>query len=490
MTVDAVVVGAGPNGLAAALTLAGAGLRVELYEAADTVGGGCRTAQLTLPGFQHDVCAAAHPMAMASPFFRAFDPAAHGVELLQPEVAYAHPLDGGRAGLAWRSLARTAAGLGADGPAWRTLFEPLVRRWTGLAALAGSDLRSLPADPLTALRLALRTAEQGSALRAVRWRDEPARALFAGVAAHAMRPPGSPATAAVGLVLGTLAHAVGWPVVRGGSQRLADALAAELVARGGVVHTGHRVHSLRELPPARAVLLDVAPPALAELAAGRLTDRYARALRAAPPGPAACKVDYALSGPVPWAAPGCELAGTLHLVGGRAEAVAAEREVRRGRHPAQPFVLVVQPGVVDPGRAPAGRHTLYAYAHVPHGSTLDLGEAVTAQVERFAPGFRDVVLARHVVPAAELGRHSPNCPGGSIGGGPLSLWHTALRPVPRPDPYRTPLPGVYLCSAATPPGPAVHGMCGVHAAHRALRQRFGIRPAALLADGGQLRPVG
>ncbi|MGW4380391.1 phytoene desaturase family protein [Kitasatospora sp. NPDC004531] len=477
MTFDAVVVGAGPNGLAAALTLADAGLRVALHEAADTVGGGTRTAELTLPGFHHDVCAVAHPMAVASPFFRSFDLAAHGVELLQPDVAYAHPLDGGTAALAWRSLERTAAGLGPDGPAWASLFGPLAGRWPGLTALATSDLRSPPADPVTALRAALRVAEQGTPLRALRWRNEPARALFAGVAAHAMLPPGSPATAAIGLVLGTLAHAVGWPVVRGGSQRLADALAAALTARGGVIRTGHPVRDLRELPRARAVLLDVAPAALPSLAAGRLPARYARALLAARPGPAVCKVDWALGGPVPWTAPGCELAGTLHLVGTRAEAVAAERDVARGRHPARPFVLAVQPGVVDPGRAPAGRHTLYAYAHVPHGSTLDLGETVTAQVERFAPGFRDLVLARHVVPAARLTRHSPNLVGGSIGGGPLSLWHTALRPTPRWNPYRTPLPGVYLCSSATPPGPAVHGMCGVHAARHALRDRFGIRTA-------------
>jgi len=277
------------------------------------------------------------------------------------------------------------------------------------------------------------------------------------------------------LALGTLAHTVGWPVARGGSQAIADALAKELRERGGTIVTGHRVRSLAELPRARAILLDVSPAGLLALASADLPPGYVRALRAAPSGVAVCKVDFALSGPVPWAAPDCARAGTLHLVGTREEAIAAERAVAAGRHAERPYVLAVQPGVVDPTRAPQGRDTLYAYAHVPFGSELDLGEVVTAQVERFAPGFRDLVLARHVVPARALEEHNPNCVGGGFTGGGLSLWHTAMRPVPRRDPYVTPIEGVYLCSASTPPGPAVHGMCGVHAAARALRQCFGIR---------------
>jgi phytoene dehydrogenase-like protein len=472
---DAVVVGAGPNGLAAALVLAGAGLRVELHEAAPTVGGGLRTGEGTLPGFRHDVCSAAHPMAMASPFFRAFDLAAHGVELLQPQVAYAQPLDGRPAGLAWRDLDRTADGLGPDGPAWRALLGPLAERWQALAALALSDQRRLPPDPRMLWQFLRRVGELGSPAATARFRGPTAGAMLAGVAAHSIRPPGTPAPAAVGLVLAALAHAVGWPVARGGSQAIADALAAELRRRGGVIVTDHQVRSLAELPPARAVLLDLAPAGLLDLAGDRLPGGYRRALRSFRYGAAACKVDFALAGPVPWTDPGCALAGTLHLSGTREQTAAAERAVAAGRHPDRPYVLAIQPGVVDPTRAPAGGHTLYTYAHVPAGSTVDQAAAVTAQVERFAPGFRDLVLATRTVTAAELARYNPNYVGGDISAGALSLWRTVMRPVARWDPYATPLPGVYLCSASTPPGPGVHGMSGVHAARRALRQRFGIR---------------
>ncbi|WP_329503433.1 NAD(P)/FAD-dependent oxidoreductase [Streptomyces iakyrus] len=479
--VDAVVVGAGPNGLAAAIVLAGAGLEVEVYEAAPTIGGGTRTAELTLPGFRHDVCSAAHPMGLASPFFRAFDLAAHGVRMLRPAVSYAHPLDEGRAGLAWRDLDRTVDGLGQDGPAWRSLLGPLVDRWQGLAGAAMSDLRSLPPDLVTAARLALRVAEQGSPLWGARFRGPLAPALLTGVSAHAIAPPRAPVPAGVGLVLAALGHAVGWPIPLGGSQAIADAMAAELRRRGGRIITGQHIHSLSELPRSRAVLLDVTPAGLLRVAGDALPGRYARRLRSYRYGGAVCKVDFALSGPVPWKAHGCELAGTLHLVGSRAEALAAEREVAAGRHPERPFVLAVQPGVVDSTRAPVGRHTLYTYAHVPHGSPLDMGDAVTAQVERFAPGFRDLVLARHAIPAAGLADHNINYVGGDIAGGALSSWQTAMRPVPARDPYTTPIPGVYLCSASTPPGPAVHGMCGLYAARQALRRRFGIRtdPLAL-----------
>ncbi|CRK56205.1 Phytoene dehydrogenase and related proteins [Alloactinosynnema sp. L-07] len=476
---DAVVVGAGPNGLAAALVLAKAGLAVEVHEAADTVGGGARTAELTLPGFRHDVCSFAHPMGLASPFFRAFDLAARGVELLVPEVSYAHPLDGGRAGVAWRDLDRTADGLGRDGRAWRSLLGPLVRDWPGLVDVGMSDLRGVPPGLVTAARFGLRMAEQGSALWGARFRGDVAPALLTGVSAHAIAPPRALAPAGAGLMLATLGHAVGWPIPRGGSQSIVDALAAELRACGGKIVTGSRIESLDQVR-AHAVVLDVAPAALARMAP--LPARYLRWLTAFRYGGGACKVDYALSGPVPWAAPDLARAGTLHLVGDRAEAVAAERAVAAGTHPDRPYVLVGQPGVVDPGRAPEGKHTLWSYAHVPNGSTRDLGEAVTAQIERFAPGFRDLVLARNVITAADAGTHNPNYVGGDIAAGAVTLRQTVFRPVPRWDPYRTPIPGVYLCSSSTAPGPGVHGMCGVHAARRVLRQRFGIRadPLALI----------
>jgi phytoene dehydrogenase-like protein len=482
--VDAVVVGAGPNGLAAALVLAGAGLDVAVYEAAATVGGGTRTQELTLPGYRHDVCSVAHPMALASPFFRAFG-LQDRVELLQPAAAYAQPLDGAPAGIAYRDLDRTVARLGRDGPAWRALFGPLAERWQGLVQAALSDQRRPPQDPLTALRLGLRIAEFGTPAWAARFREPTARAMLAGVAAHAIAPPRALPPAGTAMLLASLAHAVGWPVPRGGSQAIADALADGLRARGGRIVTGHRVDTLDELPEARAVLLDLTPAGLLRLAGRRLPERYARRLRAFRYGSAACKVDFALAGPVPWADPACAEAGTLHLSGGREETVAVEREVAAGRHAARPYVLAVQPGVVDPSRAPAGRHTLYSYAHVPHGSTVDVADAVERQIERFAPGFRDLVLARAVTTAADQQIHNANYVGGDIGGGAMSLWQTAFRPLPAWDPYTTALDGLYLCSASTPPGPGVHGMSGLHAARRALRRSFGITTDPLALASGR-----
>ncbi|WP_432547511.1 phytoene desaturase family protein [Kineococcus sp. SYSU DK004] len=470
---DAVVVGAGPNGLAAALVLARAGLEVEVRERAGTVGGAASTRELTLPGHWHDVGSAVHPMALASPFFRALDLPALGVELLQPEVAYAHPLDGARAALALRDLDATADGLGADGPAWRGLLGPLVRRWREVVDLALGDLRHPAPRPAAALRLALAVAEQGGPAWGARFSADLAPALLTGVAAHAVAPPRAPGPAGAGLLLATLAHAVGWPVPRGGSQRISDALAGEVRRLGGRVVLDAPVTSLAELPPARAVLLDVLPGALARMAPG-LPSGYAAHLRRWRHRSAASPVHFVLDGPVPWAAPGVDRAGTVHVGGPRGEVVAAERDVAAGRHARRPYVLLSQPSLLDGGRAPAGRSTLWTYAHVPFGSTLDVGEAVQRQVERFAPGFSDRVLHRTAVPAVELERGNPNLPGGDVTGGAVTPWQLLARPVPRWDPYRTPLEGVYLCSAATPPASGVHGMCGVHAARRALRQRFGI----------------
>ena len=470
---DAVVVGSGPNGLAAAVILARAGLAVEVYEAEPNAGGGSRTVELTLPGFRHDLCAGAHPMASASPFFRAFDLPAHGVELLTPEVSYAHPLDGGRAGVAWRDLDRTVEGLGRDGPAWRGLFAPMVRHWEAVVELAMSDLRRLPRDPVTAARFGLRVVEQGTPLWNLRFDDEPAASMLTGIATHAITPPRAIPAAGAGMLLGTLAHAGGWGLPRGGSQAIPDALIAELERLGGRVHTDHRIDSLDEFPD-ETVLLDLSPAELLRIGGHRLPDRYADRLRDFRYGGAACKVDFALSGPVPWTAEDCARAGTLHLVGTRSEAVAAERAVAAGRHADRPYVLAIQPGVVDSTRAPAGNHTFYTYAHVPNGSPRDVSAAVVAQVERFAPGFTDLILAKHVITAAEMPEHNANYIGGDISAGAMSLRQFLFRPVPRWNPYATPVSGVYLCSSATPPGPGVHGMNGLHAARHVLRSRFGI----------------
>lgn len=479
---DVVVVGSGPNGLAAAVILAAAGLEVEVYEASDALGGGCRTAEVTLPGFWHDICAGAHPMAMASPFFRAFDLAAHGVELLAPEASYAHPLDGGVAGVAWRDLDRTVEELGPDGKAWRSLFEPLVREWRAVVDVAMSDMRHIPIST-TAIRFGLRMLEQGSPLWNARFHGRVAPALFTGVAAHVIdRPRALPAVGA-GTLLATLAHVDGWVIPRGGSQRIVDALADDLRRRGGRVITGHRVDSLDEFAGTRAILCDTSPADLVRIAGDRLPARYRRTLTRYRYGGAATKVDFALSGPVPWAAPGCAEAGTLHVVGTRAEALATEYTLIEGKHSERPYLIVIQPDVVDPDRAPAGNHTLYTYAHVPNGSNLDIREQVVAQIERFAPGFRDLILASHMCTAAEMSSYNANYVGGDIAVGAMSLGQILFRPAPRWNAYATPLDGVYLCSSATSPGGGVHGMCGLYAAGHALRTDFGIHtdPLRLLA---------
>jgi phytoene dehydrogenase-like protein len=471
---DAIVVGSGPNGLAAAVTLAAAGLRVHVIEGAPHIGGGCRTAELTLPGFRHDVCAAAHPLAVASPFFRRFGLAARGVRLLEPEVQFAQPLDGGRAAIVTRSVDATAARLGADAASYRRLFAPLTLHCADLCDTLLAPLRRPPARPGAVAPFALRAALPAAAV-ARRWRTPEARAILAGAAAHAMLPLTRAPTAGVGLMLTTLAHAAGWPFAAGGSDRITGALASAVTEMGGTIETGRWVRSLSELPPARAVLLDVSPRSLDVLAGDALPGSYRESLRRYVYGFGICKTDFALSGPVPWANADCRRAGTLHLGGTFAETAAAEAEVAAGRHPERPFVLVTQPGVIDPSRAPTGQHTLWAYCHVPAGSTVDMTSRVEAQLERFAPGFRDLILAKATRTAADTEAHNPNYVGGDIGGGAQTLFQTLFRPVPRWNPYRTPLPGVYLCSSATPPMPGVHGRCGELAALTALRDVFGVR---------------
>jgi len=477
---DAVVVGAGPNGLAAAVTLARAGLSVRVYERDGSIGGGARTAELTLPGFLHDVCSAVHPMALASGFFRKFR-LEDRIELVVPEISYGHPLDGGRAGIAYRDLARTAEGLGVDRDAWTSLMGPLVRRADRVAQFTGSQLLGIPRHPITAALLGARMLEQGSPWWNTRFREDAAPAMFAGVAAHAIRTMPSPSTAAVALTLGAYAHARGWPVPVGGSQSIANALADDLLAHGGEIVTDTAIESLDELPSSTAVLLDVSPKALLDIARGRFPQAYERMLRRFRYGNAVAKVDFALSAPVPWTNEELRRAPTVHVGGTRGAIAASEREVAGGRHSSDPYVLVSQPTLIDPSRAPAGSHVLWAYTHVPRDSTLDQTEASTRQIERFAPGFRDVILASASRTARDLENYNPNYVGGDIASGAPSVAQMLARPVLSTDPWRTPARGVYLASASTPPGPGVHGLAGYYAARSALRHEFGIAGAPSLA---------
>jgi phytoene dehydrogenase-like protein len=461
---DAIVVGAGPNGLAAAIALAQAGVSVRVLEAADTVGGGARSAELTLPGFVHDVCSAIHPLGVASPFFRNLPLAGHGVEWVEPPAALAHPFDDGTAVLLERSPEATARGLGEDEERWRRLFAPLVR---GAESLLEDVLAPLhvPEHPLLLARFGARAALPATAVARLSFRGERVRGVFAGVAAHSMLPLERPPSAAFGLMLGLLAHAVGWPFPRGGSQRLADGLASYLRSLGAEIETGRRVESLAELGDARAVLLDVTPRGLIALAGDRLPSRYRRRLERYRYGPGVFKLDWALDGLIPWRAEECARAATVHL-GATLEEIAASE---RGEIPERPYVLLAQQSLFDPSRAPAGRHTAWAYCHVPNGSTADMTDRIEQQVERFAPGFRERILARSALGPADLERHNPNNVGGDINGGAVTLPQLFTRPVARVSPYTTPLPGVFLCSASTPPGGGVHGMCGYHAARAALR---------------------
>jgi phytoene dehydrogenase-like protein len=477
---DAVVVGSGPNGLAAAVTLTAAGLRALVVEGSSTVGGGCRTEELTLPGFWHDVCSTAHPLALASPFFGRFDLGARGVRFAEPAVVLAHPLDGGRAAVVTRSVAATAASLGADGNAYRHLIGRLAADWRGLSELVLSSMRRPPTRLSPGLAAFAWNGWRPAALIARQFRTAEGAALIAGLAGHAMMPLTAVPTGATALTLGALAHGTGWPVARGGSATITDAMTSAIVAGGGRIETGRWVRSLAELPEAAAVLLDLAPAGLVSLAGDMLPGRYRSALQRYRYGPGVCKVDFALSGPVPWTNRYCRQAGTLHLGGTYREIADAEAMVAAGQLPRQPYVLVVQPSLADPTRAPAGQQTLWAYCHVPAGSDSDLTAAVVAQVERFAPGFRDVVLDSAVRTAAAQQAHNPNYIGGDIAAGLQTVRQTLARPVARWNPYRTPVRGLYLCSSSTPPLPGVHGRCGELAALTALRDVFGIRrPPAL-----------
>ena len=475
MSREAIVVGSGPNGLVAALVLARAGWGVTVLEAAATPGGGMRTEQLTLPGVLHDVCSAIHPLAVGSPAFRELSVgervlADHGLEWVHPEVPLAHPLDGGRTVMLTRDVAATADGLGPDGPAYRRLFDPLVEAGFELTDGLLSPFQIPPHHPLTLARYGVTGIRGAQAVARRRFTGDEARALFAGLSGHSILPLDKAVTAGYGLMLGVLAHVVGWPMARGGSQRIADALVGLLADAGGRVECRTRVVSLAELPAADAILFDVTPRQLLAIAGNALPQRYRASLSRFRYGPGVFKVDWALGGPIPWTNDDVARAATVHLGGTLDEVVAAEAAPHRGEHAERPFVLLAQQSLFDTDRAPTGTHTAWAYCHVPNGSTLDMTDRIEAQVERFAPGFRERIVARHVMGTGDIERHDANYVGGDINGGSGDLRQFFARPTLGLHPWRTPLDGIYLCSSSTPPGGGVHGMCGWHAAHEVLRR--------------------
>jgi phytoene dehydrogenase-like protein len=464
---DAVVVGAGPNGLAAAVRLAQAGRRVLVIEGAETVGGGTRTSERTLPGFRHDICSAIHPLGAASPFFRSLPLGDHGLKWIPPSMAIAHPLDGGRAVIGQRSLEATGAELGVDDGAFRRLLGPIVEHADDVFGDVLRPLLRLPRHPLATASFGLRALRSAKGLIS-RFRAEEAKAYLGGHCAHNTTPLDVPASAAAGLALAASVHAFGWPIAAGGSQAIADALASVLIELGGKVEVGKWVMTLDDLPQAGIVMLDVGPRGLARLAGDRLDGRYTAGLRRWRYGPAVFKIDWALDGPIPWTDARVGAAGTVHVGGTFAEMAESEEAAWNGRHADKPFMIVAQQTVADPSRAPRGKHTAWGYCHVPNGSTVDMQDRMEAQLERFAPGFRDLVLARATMSPGQFEAHNPNNVGGEVLGGAATLRQLVARPRLRPSPYRTPLPGVYLCSASTPPGPGVHGMCGFWAAETAL----------------------
>ena len=472
--VDVVVVGSGPNGLTAAVLAAQAGLRVRVYESAAEIGGGTRTQELTLPGFRHDICSAIHPLGIGSPVFRRMPLEQFGLEWIHSPLALAHPLPELPPALLARSISETAASLGADAQSYEKLISPFAGKWWQLAPDALRPILSMPRHPLLLARFGMQGIKPASMLLS-RFTQPHARALFAGLAGHAIATPRSLATAGVGLMFAIAGHDVGWPFPRGGSSAISQALSAYLKTLGGEIVTDHPVEDLRDLPRASAFFLDVAPWNVGKIAGGRLPEPYLRRLSHTKHGPGIFKIDYALSAPVPWRDDECGRAATVHLGASENEIEAALTDVTHGRLPEKPFLITAQPSRFDQSRAPEGKHTFWVYAHVPNGWRGDMTTAIERQIERFAPGFRDVVLARNVAPPQELERRNANDVGGDIGVGAFGGYRAFFRPIITPVPYATPDPAIYLCSAATPPGPGVHGMCGYHAARYALRRVFGKR---------------
>ncbi|MET1055782.1 MAG: NAD(P)/FAD-dependent oxidoreductase [Pedobacter sp.] len=470
---DAIVVGSGPNGLAAAITMQQQGLSVLLIEGKDTIGGGLRSAELTLPGFQHDICSAIHPMAVASPFFASLPLQQHGLEFIQPGLPAAHPFDDGTAAFLSHSLEDTANALAADKQAYLDLVGPLVRDWEKLVGNILSPLK-FPKHPLLLAGFGLK-ALQSAEMISKSFSTAKAKGLWAGMTAHSIQPLSKLTTAAIGMVLSAVGHVHGWPVPKGGSQTVADALASYFVSIGGEIQTGWMIKSLDELPKAKSVLLDLTPKQILELSPDKFSGLYKWQLGHYRYGMGVFKVDWALSAPIPFTAEECRKAGTIHIGNTFAEIARTEQQSARNVHAEKPFVLLAQSSLFDDSRAPAGKHTAWAYCHVPHGSVKDMTETIEKQVERFAPGFRDTILAKHTMNTAEIEAYNPNYIGGDINGGIIDLTQLYTRPALRISPYRTSAKGIYICSSSTPPGGGVHGMCGYHAAKQALSDIFNLK---------------
>lgn len=471
---DAVVVGSGPNGLSAAVRLSEKGLKVLVLEAKETIGGGTRTQELTEPGFMHDICSAVHPTAAGSPYLSTLDLDQYGLEFIQPDVPYAHPLENGDAGVAYRSLEKTAEQLGSDQNNYLRLYRDFVDDWEYLKNDIFGTLR-IPKHPLLMARFGWYGLFSAKLLANSLFKNPKTKALFAGCAAHSIIPLHKAFTASFGIVLGSSAHSVGWPIAKGGSVAISNALAARLKSLGGVIQTEHPVHSLEDLPPTQAILFDLTPHQIADIAENRLPAKYVKKLRDYKYGPGTFKMDWALSEPVPWLNEECRRAGTLHLGGTFEEIAAGEKAVWKGEHHERPYVLVSQPSLFDDSRAPAGKHTLWAYCHVPNGSTEDMTEIIENQIERYAPGFRDTIISKHTMTAMGMQQYNMNYIGGDINGGAQIAKQLFGRPVLKWDPYKTPEPGIYICSSSTPPGGGVHGMSGFHAAESAYRNEFDLQ---------------
>lgn len=475
---DAVVVGSGLNGLSAAITLQKAGLSVLLLEAKDTIGGGLRSAELTLPGFVHDICSAIHPMAVGSPFFRTLPLADHGLEWINPPVLAAHPFDDGTAAALRPSVTGTAQSLGVDEPTYRKLLEPIIRDWPTMAPDILGPLR-FPKHPINMASFGLDALLPATQL-VKRFETQEAKGLLGGMAAHSIQPLSNLTTSAIALVLMTAGHLYGWPIPKGGSHTISNALASYFRSLGGKIETGRLVQSLRDIPSTRVVLFDVTPKQLLSIAGERFSALYRKQLACYRYGMGVFKIDWALDGPIPFTAPECQQAGTIHLGGTFEEIAATEQATSEGKYPDRPFILLAQQSRFDPSRAPEGKQTAYAYCHVPNGSTVDRTEAIEQQVERYAPGFRDRILARHTLNTVQMETYNPNYIGGDINGGIIDIGQLYTRPDISLSPYQTTAPGIFICSSSTPPGAGVHGMCGYHAARVALRESFGL-PASELA---------